>query len=75
MVLQRFMEAIPVCLAVSPNPHKHLTDRCRRRFGTAHGEVAPAYFLSDLPALAPLIYLFDLSCSVDITEGELARSR
>ncbi|XP_066368366.1 uncharacterized protein [Miscanthus floridulus] len=37
MVLQRFMEAIPVCLAVSPNPQQHLTDHRRRRFYTAHG--------------------------------------
>ena len=65
MVLQRFMEAIPVCLAFSLNPQQHLTDRCRHRFCTVHGEVAPTYFLSDLAALAPPIHLFDLSCGVD----------
>jgi hypothetical protein len=65
MVLQRFMEAIPVRLAVSLNPQQHLADHHRRCFYTAHGEVAPAYSLSDLAALAHLIHLFDLSCGVD----------
>jgi hypothetical protein len=65
------MEAIPVCLAVSPNPQQqqYLADRCLHHFYTAHGEVDPAYSLSDLDALSSPIHLFDLSCGADQLQG------